>query len=180
MPLFKHKSRQVNISSNSSTLHSHTRRQSTDISSPVEGHPISVAQPLVTQPAFTSDSQDPSTQLNNRNEPISKSHVGIVKPGAHEHDHTFPSDHPDTAHVAQSNTNQPTSDPVDPKRGVKAGTLPPGALPPGHIPDSQEWQKQQGEGATRVVVEEKMPFKDQVKAWAKVHRGTVSIYYRIP
>lgn len=165
MPLFKRKS-----------------RQNTDISSPVEGHPISVAQPLVTQPAITSDSQDPSTQLSNTNEPISKSHVGVVKPSAHEHEHTSRSHHPDTAHVAQPNANElaSSSGPVDPKRGVEAGTLPAGVPPPGTMSGSQEWQKQQGEGATRVVVEEKLPFKDQVKAWAKIHRGTVSTHYRVP
>jgi hypothetical protein len=31
-----------------------------------------------------------------------------------------------------------------------------------------------------IVKKERMPFKDQVKAWAKIHRGTVSIHCRIP
>lgn len=122
----------------------------------MEGHPITVSQPLVTKPAITSDRQDPSTKLSNSNEPISKAHAGIAKPSV---DHTTP---------------QPNAD-----RGVEAGTLPAGVPPHGPTPGSQEWQKQQGE-ATQVIIEEKMPFKDQVKAWAKVHRGTVRIHYWIP
>jgi hypothetical protein len=68
----------------------------------------------------------------------------------------------------------------DPKREAGAGTSTSGVPPPEPTPGSQEWQKQQGEGATQVIVEGKMPFKDQVKAWAKVHRGTVRIHYWIP
>jgi len=76
------------------------------------------------------------------------------------------------------NTNQPAGA-FGPKRGGEADTLPAGVPSAGPAPDPLELQRQPGEGATVTVVE-KMPFKDQVKAWAKVHRGTVSLHYRIP
>ncbi|CAG7846911.1 SubName: Full=Uncharacterized protein {ECO:0000313/EMBL:CCA71369.1} [Serendipita indica DSM 11827] len=61
--------------------------------------------------------------------------------------------HPDPAHVYNPNANQPAGamDLNDPTRGVEAGQEP------------------------RVeVVEGKLPFKDQVRAYVKIHRGTVS------
>ena len=159
-----------------------TQRQNANISSPVEGHPISVSQPLTTRPAITSDPQDPSTQLSDSNEPIFKVPISRVPPGIVNEDvddrnHTSPSIQRDPARVAHPNANLPAGA-FDPRRGVGAGTVPAGVPPAGPTPDSQELQRQHGEGTTQVIVE-KMPFKDQVKAWAKVHRGTVSLHYWI-
>jgi hypothetical protein len=85
-----------------------------------------------------------------------------------------------TSDAQDPSAKHPNTNAFDPKRGVQADTLPAGVPPPGPVLDSQERQRQHGEGPTQVIVEQKMPFKDQVKAWAKVHRGTVSLHYRIP
>lgn len=153
MPLFGRKSQDVSIPSNPAHPHfifSHTT-QNTNISGPVAGHPISVAQPLVMQPAITPDSHPDTNQPTGTFDPKRRVEADALPAGA-----------------------------FDPRRRAGENILPAGAPPAGPAPDSQEWQRQHEEGATQVTVEEKMPFKEQVKAWAKVHRGTVSLHYRIP
>ena len=116
--------------------------------------------------------------LSNRNDPIFEEPAEIVNPNAHDRTHAFSSAHPNPARISHPNANLPPGA-FDPRHGVREDTLPAGVPPDGPPPNSQEWQRQHGEGATVVTVEEKLPFKDQVKAWAKVHRGTVSLHYRI-
>ncbi len=117
--------------------------------------------------------------LSNNNDPIFEEPAGITNPNAHDWGHASSSIHPDPARIAHPNANLPPGA-VDPRRGVGADTLPAGVPPAGPMPNSQEWQRQHGEGETQVTVEERLPFKDQVKAWAKVHRGTVSLHSRAP
>ena len=110
------------------------------------------------QPAIALDSQNPSAKHPDANQPTS-----AFDPKRRAEADTLP------------------AGAFDPRRQAEANTLPAGAPPagPAPAPDSQERQRQHGEGATQVIVEEKMPFKEQVKAWAKVHRGTVSLHLPI-
>ena len=104
--------------------------------------------------------------------------TGITNPNAHDRGHASSSIQPNPARIGHPNANLPPGA-FDPSRGTRTDTLPAGVPPQGPPPNSQEWQRPHGEGATLVTVEEKMPFKEQVKAWAKVHRGTVSLHYRV-
>ena len=126
----------------------------------------------------TSDSQEPSTMLSNNNDPIFEEPAGIINASTHDQGHASSSIHPDPARVAHSNANLPPGA-VDPRRRAGADTLPAGGPPSGPMPNSQEWQGQHGEGGAQVTVVERMTFKEQVKAWAMVHRGTVSLPYPV-
>ena len=76
--------------------------------------------------------------------------------------------HPDPAHVYQEGGNHPpgANEIHDPKRGIEAGQQPMNTGFP-------EPSTQQGEPGVQMV-EQKLPFKEQVRAYHKVHRGTVS------
>lgn len=71
--------------------------------------------------------------------------------------------HPDLAHVARPDANQPAGamNPHDPKLGIQAGQMPASVPPPTYDPNMVSTEKNT------------LPFKEQVKAYAKVHRGTV-------
>jgi hypothetical protein len=84
------------------------------------------------------------------------------------HSHELSHPHQDPRHVHQSGANQPmgTMDMHESKRDAEAGQF----VPP--------QQQQQGVPPMAVeqpvqIVEQKMPFKDQVRAYTKIHRGTL-------
>lgn len=90
---------------------------------------------------------------------------GILDP-SHEH-HGLINPRPDPAHVYQEGANQPAGANAvhDPKRGVEAGQ-------PVDATGTASTSNPQGDPNTQGV-EEKLPFKEQVRAYHKVHRGTL-------
>lgn len=78
--------------------------------------------------------------------------------------HGLSNPQPDPRHVYQPGANQPAgaTDMHDPKLGVEAGQLPPGQNGPTMMDDQPV-----------EVGETKMPFKDQVRAYTQIHRGTL-------
>jgi hypothetical protein len=83
--------------------------------------------------------------------------------------HGFMQPQPNPAHVYNPSANQPAGsmDVHDPKSGVEAGQMPMNANQPASNLDNIE-------GNPNVqVVETKLPFKEQVRAYHKIQHGTV-------
>jgi len=79
------------------------------------------------------------------------------------HGHGLSHPHADPRQVQQPGASQPM-DTNDPKRGVEAGQF---------IPQQQQGVPPMAGEQPVQVVEQKMPFKDQVRAYTKIHRGTL-------
>jgi hypothetical protein len=84
--------------------------------------------------------------------------------GRHGHELSRP--HPDPRHVHQPGANQPMGAMDEPKHSAEAGQF---------VPQQQQQQgvpPMVGEQPVQIV-EHKMLFKDQVRAYTKIYRGTL-------
>ncbi|KIM32872.1 hypothetical protein M408DRAFT_14479 [Serendipita vermifera MAFF 305830] len=123
-----------------------TKHTSTEISEPMDARRI--------------DDQPQPQALYNAGE----TNPGAVMDGDHgRRTHGLVHPHPDPNHVYQEGGNHPpgANEVHDPTRGVEAGQRPMNASTT--LPGDPNV----------VVVEQKLPFKEQVKAYSKIHRGTL-------
>ncbi|PVG03142.1 hypothetical protein CPB86DRAFT_749224 [Serendipita vermifera] len=119
-----------------------------EISEPMDPHPIP---------------DQPQTQ-----ELYNAAQGGMIDPSTNAHGFMQP--HPDPTHVYNPKANQPSGamDMHDPKRGVESGQIPANNNQP-----ISNMENVDGSPVVQVV-ETKLPFKEQVRAYHKIQHGTLT------